>query len=125
MHVVSDSESERSGKIFLAENEWDQGRDHDAEKCSDFPKNALSCDFGVFGRPCRGLSPGKGFAPKRSIWLVETELADTLVEQYFKEITAGKSWRKCLAYFPEIISQKWRFLEILSTDFAEKRPKSR
>ena len=53
------------------------------------------------------------------MWLVETELADTLVEQYTKEITAGKSWRKCKAHFPKYISQKWWYLAILSTDFAE------
>ena len=106
MHVVSDSVSERSGKIFLAENDRLQGHGHEAEKWSDFPKNALSCDFGVFGRPCRGLSPGKGFAPKRSIWLVETELADTLVEQYFIVQTVGKSWRKREAKIAKIFGQK-------------------
>ena len=32
---------------------------------SNFRKSDLSKRFGDFGRPCRGLSPGKGFAPKR------------------------------------------------------------
>ena len=39
----------------------------------NFRKSALSKRFCDFGRPCRGLSPGKGFAPQRRypIWLVE------------------------------------------------------
>ena len=36
-----------------------------------------------FWRPCRGLSPGQGFAPNSSTWLVETEISSVLEEQYF------------------------------------------
>ena len=67
MHVASDPASERSGKIFLAENEWDQGLDHEAENERNFQKSAASAEQIEFWRPCRGLSPGKGFAPKRKI----------------------------------------------------------
>ena len=58
-------------------------------------------------------------------WLVETELADTLEEQYFIAQTAGKSWPKGEAKIAKNFGQKCRYLAILSKDFAEKRPKWR
>ena len=36
-----------------------------------------------FGGPAGGFSPGKGFAPNSSTWLVETEISSVLEEQYF------------------------------------------
>ena len=87
MYVVSDPVSERSGKIFVAENESGQGPGHDAENARNFLKNALSCNFVAPGRPCRGLSPGKGFASQRQ----RLHMACRDDKQYFKEITAGKS----------------------------------
>ena len=56
---------------------------HDIEKWSKFSKSDV-CERQVeFWRPCRGLSPGKGFAPNSSTWLVETEISSVLEEQYF------------------------------------------
>ena len=66
------------------------------------------------------------FAPNFvSTWLVETELASVLEEQYFIGQRQGKSWRKCLADIPKIFSQKSRFLAILSNEFGEKLSDSR
>ena len=48
--------------------------------------------------------PGRGHEAEK--WLVETELADTLEEQYFIAQTAGKSWPKGEAKIAKKIGQK-------------------
>ena len=47
-------ESCTEGKIFCM-----------TQKSQNFHESGLCERFAHFGRPCRGLSPGKGFAPKR------------------------------------------------------------
>ena len=40
---------------------------HDAENDRNFRKSSVSDEQVEFWRPCRGRSPGKGFAPKKAI----------------------------------------------------------
>ena len=72
MHIVSDSESERSRKISGRENEWGQGR-------ADAPDFWKKCSLRAFCSILAALpgapAPGKARRPqsKYTTWLVETE----------------------------------------------------
>ena len=84
--------------------------------------------YANFGRPCRGLNHPDGccaITKSEITWLVETEIHSALEEQYFIARRRGKSWRKWLADFPKIISQKSRYLILLWSDLGEKLPGSR
>ena len=61
-----------------------------------------------FWRPCRGLSPGKGFAPNSSTWLVETEISSVLEEQYFIAHTPVQIVAKMLGGFSKNIFTKMK-----------------
>ena len=61
----------------------------------NFRKSDLSKRFGEFGRPCRGLSPGKGFAQKKK----RLDMACRDDKQYFIDTTLGQIEREELTNF--------------------------
>ena len=67
MYVVSDSESERSRNFFCRRDRPDLRSSMLTENERNFWKSDV-CELQIeFQRPCRGLSPGKGFAPNLRI----------------------------------------------------------
>ena len=85
-------------------------------KCSDFWSANAKIKGIVFWAALPGAQALTGFRSqrKRETWLVQT------YKEYFIEEAQGKSWREWLADFPKIISQKYKYLAILSKDFGEK-----
>ena len=73
-----------------------------------FEKSDVSEREVEFQRPCRGLSPGKGFAPNSSTWVVETEISSELEEQYFIAHTPGQIVVKMLGENRENIFRKMK-----------------
>ena len=53
-------------------------------------------------------------------WLVETEIAFSVEEQYFIGTTAGKFTSKVHALFPEMFAQNLEYLAALWSDLDEK-----
>ena len=89
MHAASDGASEKSRKIFFAKIDPGQGLAMAPKNGRNFRKSDVSERQVEFWRPCRGLSPGKGFAPNDSTWLVETEIYSELEEQYLSSTYTG------------------------------------
>ena len=71
------------------------GPGHEAENGRHFRKSAASEEQIEFRRPCRGLSPGKGFARTRK----RLDMACRDDKQYFKEITLVQIERQRLTTF--------------------------
>ena len=74
----------------------------------NFRKSDVSERQVEFWRPCRGRSPGKGFAPNSSTWLVETEISSVLEEQYFIAHTPVQIVAKMLGAFSKNIFTKMK-----------------
>ena len=72
--------------------------------------------------PAGGSCTRKGaFAlQENTIWLVETEIAFSVEQQYFITQQRGKLKRKGHALFPKIISQNLEYLAALWSDLEEK-----
>ena len=81
-------------------------------------KNVRWCNIFVFQRPCRGLSPGKGFAREKK----GLDMACRDDKQYFITCNARKIVRNMPLYFLYVTSSARRvfetFLAIQPTDFA-------
>ena len=77
-----------------------------------------------FFGPAGGKRTRKGaFALKSEFtWLVETEIAFSVEQQYSSRTTSEPNCGKVIGAFSKFFSQKWRCLEIQSIDFAEKLP---
>ena len=79
-------------------------------------------DISIFLGPAGGSRTRKGaFALQDNItWLVETEIAFSVEQQYFIAQQRGKLRRKGHADFAKIISQNLEYLAALWPDFCEK-----